>query len=268
MPPPAVILARGLGSRMRRIDGEVPLDPAQAAAADGGAKAMMPVGRPLVEHILTALADAGMREAVLVIGPEHGAVRAHFAAHPGRRLRIRFAEQAQPLGTADAVRAARDALENRDFIVLNGDTWYPPEVIRAVAAAPASAFGAFDAEALLRQSNIPAERLLAFALCEVGNDGLLRAIVEKPAPDHPLAQAQPRIVSMNLWHLSAAIFRVLPQLRPSPRGELEIQDAIRLLMQSGEPVRAVPISAGALDLSTRADVASVTVQLAARAVDY
>ena len=106
MPPPAVILARGLGSRMRRIDGEVTLDPAQATAADGGAKAMMPVGRPLVEHILTALADAGMREAVLVIGPEHGAVRAHFAAHPGRRLRIRFAEQAQPLGTADAVRAA------------------------------------------------------------------------------------------------------------------------------------------------------------------
>ena len=165
MPPPAVILARGLGSRMRRIDGEVTLDPAQATAADGGAKAMMPVGRPLVEHILTALADAGMREAVLVIGPEHGAVRAHFAAHPGRRLRIRFAEQAQPLGTADAVLAARDALGNRNFIVLNGDTWYPPEVIRAVAAAPASAFGAFDAEALLRQSNIPAERLLAFALC-------------------------------------------------------------------------------------------------------
>ena len=59
----AVILARGLGSRMRRIDGEVPLDPAQATAADGGAKAMMPVGRPLVEHILTALADAGIRDA-------------------------------------------------------------------------------------------------------------------------------------------------------------------------------------------------------------
>jgi dTDP-glucose pyrophosphorylase len=268
MTTPAVILARGLGSRMRRADGSSALETAQSAAADAGAKAMMPVGRPLVEHILTALADAGIGEAVVVIGPEHDAVREHFAAHPPQRLRIRFAEQAQPLGTADAVLAARDAVDGHDFLLLNGDTWYPPDVIRTVAAAPANAFGAFDADALLRGSNIPAERILAFALCAVDANGLLREIVEKPAPDHPLARAASRIVSMNLWHLSAAIFDVLPQVRPSPRGELEIQDAIRMLVQSGEPVRAVPISAGVLDLSTRADVATVTARLAGRAVAY
>lgn len=264
----AVILARGLGSRMRRADGGAHLDGAQAEAAESGAKAMMPVGRPLVEHILTALADAGMREAVLVIGPEHGHVREHFAAHPGRRLHVSFAEQAEPRGTADAVAAVREAVGEASFLVLNGDTWYPPEAIRAVAATPATAFGAFDADALLRGSNIPAERVLAFALCAVDATGLLREIVEKPATDHPLAQTTPRIVSMNLWHLSAAIFRVLPQVQPSPRGELEIQDAIRLLMQSGEAVRAVPLTAGVLDLSTRADVATVTARLAGRAVDY
>ena len=48
MNTPAVILARGLGSRMRRADGGSALETAQSAAADTGAKAMMPVGRPLV----------------------------------------------------------------------------------------------------------------------------------------------------------------------------------------------------------------------------
>ena len=51
-----VVLARGLGTRMRRADDAVPLSPQQAAAADAGAKAMMPVGRPFLDYVLSAAA--------------------------------------------------------------------------------------------------------------------------------------------------------------------------------------------------------------------
>lgn len=268
MHPPALILARGLGSRMRREDAGAALDAEQTRAAHAGAKAMMPVGRPLLEHSLTALADAGIDEVVLVIGPEHIAVREHFAAHPPKRLHIRFAEQAQPLGTADAVLAARDAVGDRDFLVLNGDTWYPPEALRAVAAAQAPAFGAFDAEALTRLGNIPAERVLAFALCAIDTSGALREIVEKPAADHPLARTSERCVSMNLWHLDAGAFDALARVQPSVRGELELVDGIRLLLAAGARVTAVPLALGLLDLSMRGDVASVTARLASHAVAY
>lgn len=264
----AVIMARGLGSRMRRQSGPVRLDASQAAAAAAGHKAMMPVGRPLLEHLLTAVADAGLTEAVLVIGPEHSDIRAHFAAHPARRLVITFAEQAEPLGTADAVAAARRACGKEPFVVLNGDTWYPPEAIAAVAAAPAPALGVFDAEALVMLGNVPRERVLAFALCDVGDDGALRDIVEKPPADHPLARAAAQRVSMNLWHLPPAVFEVLPRVEPSPRGELELLDAVRLLMADGVRVTAVPLATGLLDLSTRADVAAVAARLAARRVAW
>lgn len=269
----AVILARGLGSRMRRAaDADVALSDAQSAAATAGHKAMMPVGRPLIEHLLTAVADAGLREAVLVIGPEHADIRAHFAAEllaaPRRRLVVRFAEQAEPRGTADAVLAARGACGDAPFVVLNGDTWYPPEAIAAVAQAPAPAFGAFDAEALVRLSNIPAERVMAFALCDVAPDGALRDLVEKPAVDHPLALAARRVVSMNLWHFGPTVFEALAKVTPSPRGELELVDAVRELLRSGARVAAVPLALGVLDLSTRGDVASVERALGGRRVQW
>lgn len=253
---------------MRRDSGSVSLGEVQAAAAAAGHKALMPVGRPLIEHLLTAVAEAGLADAVIVIGPEHDEIRSHFGAHPARRLAITFAEQARPLGTADAVAAARAACGDEPFVVLNGDTWYPPEAIRAVAAVRAPAFGAFDGAALVEQGNIEAERLLAFALCDVDADGMLREIVEKPEAEHPLARAAVRRVSMNLWHLPAAIFEVLPEVPISPRGELELLDGVRLLMARGMRVAAVPLACGLLDLSTRGDVAAVTARLGARSVAY
>ena len=48
----AVILARGLGSRMRKADDDAPLDAAQAAAADSGVKGMIPIGRPFMDFVV------------------------------------------------------------------------------------------------------------------------------------------------------------------------------------------------------------------------
>jgi len=108
-PPLAVILARGLGTRMRRADDGAPLDDDQARVAESGLKAMIPIGRPFLDYVLSGLADAGLAEACLVIGPEHGAAREYYGstAVPAR-IRVGFAVQEQPLGTADAVAAARD----------------------------------------------------------------------------------------------------------------------------------------------------------------
>src|SRR2546422_8404795 len=58
----AVILARGLGTRMRRSDPTAVLDARQAAVAETGVKAMIPVGRPFLDYSLSALADAGYRD--------------------------------------------------------------------------------------------------------------------------------------------------------------------------------------------------------------
>src|SRR5262250_1164147 len=127
----AVILARGLGRRMRApIPGDQ-LSASQAAVADTGLKAMMPLQRPFLDYSLSALADSGFEEVCLVIGPEHDAVRVHYGrALPPGRIRVSFAVQPEPLGTANAVLAAKDFVGPEDFLTINSDNYYPVSALR------------------------------------------------------------------------------------------------------------------------------------------
>jgi dTDP-glucose pyrophosphorylase len=267
----AIVLARGLGTRMRRKGGGPAaagrdLTVAQAAAADAGQKAMMPVGRPLVEYILSALADAGVTDVCLVIGPGsapgHDAVRDHFASAVPRRVRLRFAEQEQPLGTADAVGAAENVLAAERFLVINGDNYYPADVLARLAAMDEPSVAAFTRGALMADGSMGAERIARFALLEVGADGYLRRIVEKPdalaleqlGPDAP--------VSMNCWLFDRRIFAACRAVQPSARGELELPLAVHHAIDERiMRVRAVPVAGSVLDLSGREDVATVTARL-------
>lgn len=74
----AVLLARGLGKRMRLADPSARLANEQVAAADAGMKAMISVGRPFLDFVLSALADAGIRKACIVVGPEHTGIREYY----------------------------------------------------------------------------------------------------------------------------------------------------------------------------------------------
>src|SRR6185437_14843630 len=158
----AVILARGLGKRMRSADLSAGLSDEQLHAADAGVKAMIPVGRPFLDYVLSALADAGIRKICLVIGPEHSAIR----------------ERA--IGTANALLSAREFAGNDSFLSLNSDNYYPVEVFKALRALGEPGLPAFEKQSLLRESNIPEERLRAYALLRIGEFGYLTEIVEKP----------------------------------------------------------------------------------------
>ena len=260
----AVILARGLGTRMREADPDTVLHPEQEAAAAAGSKGMIPVGRPFLDYLLSALADAGFRDACLVIGPEHQATREYYET-PGRvtRIGVSFCVQEKPLGTADAVLAAEPAAGHGHFLVCNSDNYYPVPVLAALRALDGEGLAGFDAGALVREGNIPAERVAQFALIRETPDGFLSDIVEKPDAATAAAFGPHARVSMNAWVFSAAIFEACRRIVPSPRGELELQDAVRVAMRElGSRFRVVPVAAGVLDLSRRGDVAEVTRRLA------
>lgn len=260
----AVIMARGLGSRMRRADAAASLDEAQARAADAGMKAMIPIDRPFLDYVISALADAGITDVCLIIGPEHQAIRDHYAVGL-TRVRVHFAVQEEPRGTADAVAAAEAFVGGDTFLALNADNYYPVEAYRRLAAVGGAGLVGFDAATLVRDSNIPAERVRAFALVTVeAHAGLPRLtdIVEKPdeATYHRLAQHA--LVSMNLWSFTPAIFEACRRVRPSVRGELELQDAVRIAREElGEPFTVAPFAGGVLDLSHRGDIPAVTAAL-------
>jgi len=263
----AVILARGLGTRMRReAEGSgAALSDDQRRAAERGAKGMMPLGaRPFLDYVLSALADAGIRDVTLVVAPEHESIREHFErTHVPARVRLRYAVQAEPRGTADAVLSVRGVVDDAPFLVLNSDNYYPVAAFRDLAALGGAGLVAFEAETLVREGGLEPERVFKYALLDVDDAGFLRAVREKPSADDPLAQRDERWVSMNLWSFTPVIFEACARVRPSARGELEIQDAVTIAMHElGERFGVVRMRAGVLDMSSRADIAFVASQLA------
>ena len=256
----AVILARGLGSRMRRAEAAVALDEAQARAADAGHKGMMPtLGRPFLDFVLSALADAGIVDVTLVVAPEHASMRAHYEREsPPARVRLHWAVQQEPRGTADAVLAARGVVHDAPFLVLNSDNYYPVESISALCALGGAGLVAYEGEALVREGNIERERLMQFALLDIDDLESLRDIVEKPGAGHPLVRQAEHWVSMNLWSFTPRFFEACARVKPSERGELELQAAVMIAVRElGEVFRVVRAHEGVLDLSRRADVATI-----------
>ena len=255
----AVVLARGLGTRMRASSpAGSGLTSQQATAAASGYKALMPIGdHRLIDYSLSALVDAGIERAVLVVGPEHEDFRRHIDSLELTRLTIDLAVQVNPLGTADAVLSAEAAVDGEPFLMVNGDNYYPRQVLHDLARHRGNALAGFDRAALVAESNIPAERIAAFALVRA-RDGALEEIVEKPSTEMVQAAGPHAPVSMNAFRFTPEIFTACRRITPSPRGELEIVDAVRALPG---PVTVLPATGGVLDLSRREDIAEVEARL-------
>ena len=243
---------------MRASDGAAPLAPEQAAAADAGAKAMIPVGRPFLDYVLSGLADAGFKEVCIVVAPDDSTIREYYTkrAVPAR-IRVAFAVQQEAKGTADAVLPVEDFAGGEPFVVLNGDNYYPPDVLQALRLADGCAGVAFTREGLLRTADVPVERIAKYAILDVAEDGELRRIVEKPGTSAPGDR-----VSMNCWRLTSDMFRACREVPLSPRGEYELPAAILYAIERlGISFHMVPADATVLDLSQRADVPSVAARL-------
>lgn len=258
----AVIMARGLGTRMRRGDSQAVVSVAQAAVANEGLKGMIPIERPFLEYVISALADAGIRRVVMVVAPGPNRIREHFSRQPGlSRVNIEWAEQAQPVGTADAVLCAAGVVGNEPFIVLNADNYYPVQAYAALAELEAPAVVAFDRHGLARDGNISENRLRSFAALDISPDGWLRGIVEKPGHLLDPGSDAARWVGMNLWSLNSEVVDACRRVPRSSRGEYELPEAVALALSEGLQVRAVTMAAAVLDLSQQSDIASVVEKL-------
>jgi glucose-1-phosphate thymidylyltransferase len=279
---------------MREPDPAARLSDEQRRAADAGSKPMMPVhGRPFLDYVLSALADAGISDVALVVAPDHQDMADHFAAHLPARVTVGFVVQPEALGTANAVLAAESWTAGAPFLAMNADNLYPVPALRALASLAEPGLAAFDRDDLVRTGNIPEDRVRAFALVQVDDEGYLTAIVEKPTDlllqtglppkggshetsngnalvyrESPVASAFRRkdlLVSMNCWRFDARIFEACRDVPRSPRGELELPGAVALAMSRGVPFKAIPARGPVLDLSRRADAGDIEQRLAGQA---
>jgi dTDP-glucose pyrophosphorylase len=245
---------------MREADDGAVLDAAQAAAADLGVKGMIPVGRPFMDFLISALADAGFTDVCLVIGPEHRIVRERYAGSAAlRRVRVHLAVQPEPLGTANAVLAAEAFSAGEPFAVINSDNYYPVEALGHLHRHAAPAVVGFERDALVTLGNVPRDRVARFGALDIAADGTLRRIIANPTAE---MTGGPIYASLNCWSFTSDIFRACREVPRSVRGEFELPQAVQLAIDHlGMRMEVVRMRAAALDMSSRADVASVAERL-------
>jgi len=257
-----VVLAAGLGRRMQRDDETAKLDPRQAAVAETGVKALIPIDRPFLDYVLTRVADAGFRRVCLVIGPEHHELRRYYTQLSGGRLAFEFAVQPQPLGTAHALISAAEFAGEDPFAVINSDDCYPTSALKSLRQLDGVGLVAFSRDALVRHGNADVDRIGSFATIESDAGGHLVRIIEKPDPVQAATLSDLSLISMNCWRFGPAIFTACRRIERSPRDEYEIPFAVAYSMQHlRQRYRVVPSEEGVLTLSSRGDVQSVSQRL-------
>ena len=141
--------------------------------------------------------------------------------------------QAEPIGTANAVIAAADAIGDENFLVLNADNYYPVEAYRELAAEDSAGTIAFDRDALVTMGNIDAERVRSFAVLDVTDDGTSPGSSRSQANSLDLSAESARWVGMNCWAVTPELVTACRRVPKSARGEFELPEAVGLAIREG-----------------------------------
>jgi UDP-N-acetylglucosamine diphosphorylase/glucosamine-1-phosphate N-acetyltransferase len=195
-----VILAAGEGKRMRPLTGQRP-------------KVMLPVAnRPMLEHMVIAVRDAGIPEMIFVVGYGEREIRRHFMDGSAWGVHIRYTVQRKQRGTADALNAAANYLQGR-FLLLNGDMVIETRDVAALVKQKPPCVGVF-----------PSSHPQDYGVVTVEGETVLSLEEKTDHPESPLVNAGVYLFDPDILERSAAVV-------PSPRGELELTDALRVMIQ-------------------------------------
>jgi len=264
-----VIPAAGFGTRMLPAAKAVP-------------KELLPVlDRPALQHIVEEAAAAGVGEAVLVTSPEKRAIEEHFGPAPRLRERLESAGKAGLLASIDALLAkvtvrtvyqleqrglghavlqARPLVNDRPFLCQLGDAVFSGDVSPARQLIDAAReLGT----AIIGLEEVPPEKVSRYGIVggTMVGDGVLKldALVEKP----PIESAPSRYAIAARYVLTPAVFDCLERTTPGAGGEIQLTDALKLLL-SREPIHGVVLRARRHDIGNPVDWLRTNLVFAAR----
>jgi NDP-sugar pyrophosphorylase family protein len=233
----AVLLAAGRGKRLGALTDHVP-------------KPMLEVARkPLIGHIVDALSANEVRDIAIVAGY----LSAHIDDWCARRSRehpevnLTTLRQAELNGTAGAMLLARDFLAHENAFIFGwGDILMDVEnYARFIHSARRESYD------LMLSVNRVRDPWRGGAVY-VDADMRVERLVEKPA----LGTSTTHWNNAGLFAATPLIFEYLAKLSPSPRGELELPQAIAMMMEDGRKVRAVDVRGFWSDVGTPEDLES------------
>jgi len=207
-----IILHGGFGTKLRPL-------------THTGPKQLIPIAnKPISQYVLEDLKNSGIVEIAIVLGNIHPEkVKEFYGDGKKFGVKIQYIQQEEPKGIAHAVSLCGEYARDRPFIVYLGDN-----LIRG---------GINDFVERFKNSNDDAMTLLCkvknperFGVAKIDRNGKLIQLIEKPK------EPPSNYALTGIYFFKPIIFEMIKQLKPSWRGELEITDAIQLLLENGYKV--------------------------------
>ena len=203
-----IILHGGHGTRLRPL-------------THTGPKQLLPIAnKPMSQYALEDLKKAGITDIAIIIGdvyPEK--VKEYYGTGEKFGVNITYVYQDKPKGISHAISLCKDFVNQDKFVVYLGDN-----VLRKDLVSYTEKFSSSNSDALILLCEVDDPSRFGIAQLD-GNK--IKKITEKPK-DSPS-----NLAVIGIYFLTPKIFEIIDNLKPSDRGELEITDALQILLSDG-----------------------------------
>jgi UTP--glucose-1-phosphate uridylyltransferase len=246
----AIVPAAGLGTRL-------------LPATKSQPKEMLPVGRkPVLQYVVEELQEAGLRQLLLITGRRKRTIEDHFDDDPelvsalkdagnetlladlayiAGKSNFFYTRQSTPQGLGHAVSLGADFAGDDDCVVALGDSLIAADDPATPLRVMMKAHRDLGAAAIVAVEKVPLEEAYRYGIVSIngaepppGEPVAMTDIIEKP----PIGRAPTTLAVAARYVFSPAIFEALDRTLPDKGGEIQLTDAIRLLIHKGEPVYA------------------------------
>lgn len=257
----AVIPAAGKGTRLRPLTLAMP-------------KETLPiVDKPAIHHITHSLKLAGIEDVIIVSGYKKHALMDYFSSPESNEeikeldgLNFLFTSQSNPIGIADSIGRAKSLVGNEPFVVVFGDTIITPptylkEMIDAHVNTRIHDKNLVATIGAMKVKNVERWGILKISDKKIGNCFKVLDMIEKPKKE----DAPSNWAIAGCYVFEPTIFDAIRETLtrpPGAKGEYQITDSMKILMEKGFSIFALPLQVAHYDLGTIEDYASTFVEFA------
>ena len=212
----AAVLAAGEGTRLLPLTETRP-------------KHLIPVaGKPLLDWLIESLRECSISEILLIVGRWKDTIAEHFGNGATYGVKTEYVIQPTVEGTAKAIHLAKEFAAGEPILVVYGDVLLSSDNLRNVI----DTFDDSKPDAVMALT--PVDRPEFFGVVETER-GFVKRIVEKPEP----AAISGNLANAGVYVFTDSIFEAIDSTPKSQRGEYEVTDSLRLMLERGRTIRSV-----------------------------